>query len=143
MCENPATSKDEVHVGGEPVGFVIELENGLKIYHMGDTGLFGDMKFIGDYYKPDVLLIPIGGNFTMGPVDAAYATREWIKPKTVIPMHYVEPIHWPRVRPRNTCRPWTMLRSRCWHSNPAKRPSSEGMKEPASRMNQMAIHHDS
>jgi L-ascorbate metabolism protein UlaG (beta-lactamase superfamily) len=88
VWKNPATSKDEVHVGGEPVGFIIELENGVKIYHMGDTGLFGDMKFIGEYYKPDVLLIPIGGNFTMGPADAAYATREWIRPKVVIPMHY-------------------------------------------------------
>lgn len=88
VWKNPATGKDEVHVGGEPVGFIIELENGMKIYHMGDTGLFGDMKFIGEYYKPDVLLIPIGGNFTMGPVDAAYATREWIRPKIAIPMHY-------------------------------------------------------
>jgi len=88
VWKNPASGKDEVHVGGEPVGFIIELENGVKIYHMGDTGLFMDMKFIGEYYKPDVLLIPIGGNFTMGPVDAAYATREWLKPKTAIPMHY-------------------------------------------------------
>lgn len=88
VWKNPATNKDEVHVGGEPVGFIIELENGVKIYHMGDTGLFGDMKFIGEYYKPDVLLIPIGGNFTMGPADAAYATNEWIKPKMAIPMHY-------------------------------------------------------
>jgi L-ascorbate metabolism protein UlaG (beta-lactamase superfamily) len=88
VWKNPASNKDEVHVGGEPIGFIIELENGLKIYHMGDSGLFMDMKFIGDYYQPDVLLIPIGGNFTMGPVEAAYATREWIKPKTVIPMHY-------------------------------------------------------
>jgi L-ascorbate metabolism protein UlaG (beta-lactamase superfamily) len=88
VWRNPATSADEVHVGGEPVGFIIELENGLKIYHMGDTGLFGDMKFIGEYYKPDVVLIPIGGNFTMDPVDAAYATKEWLKPRFVIPMHY-------------------------------------------------------
>jgi L-ascorbate metabolism protein UlaG (beta-lactamase superfamily) len=88
VWKNPATAKDEVHVGGEPVGFIIEMENGVKVYHMGDTGLFGDMKFIGEYYKPDVLLIPIGGNFTMGPVDAAYATREWIRPKIAIPMHY-------------------------------------------------------
>jgi L-ascorbate metabolism protein UlaG (beta-lactamase superfamily) len=89
VWKNPATGKDEVHVGGEPVGFIIELENGKKIYHTGDTGLFGDMKFIGEYYKPDVLLIPIGGNFTMGPIDAAYATNEWIKPKMMtIPMHY-------------------------------------------------------
>ncbi len=88
VWKNPATEKDEVHVGGEPVGFIIELENGVKIYFMGDTGLFTDMKFIADYYKPDVLLIPIGGIFTMGPADAAYATREWIRPKFAIPMHY-------------------------------------------------------
>lgn len=88
VWKNPATGKDETHVGGEPVGFIIELENGQKIYHMGDTGLFTDMKFIAEYYKPDVVLIPIGGNFTMGPAEAAYATREWLKPGIAIPMHY-------------------------------------------------------
>lgn len=86
--KNPATGKDEVHVGGEPVGYIIELENGFKIYHMGDTGLFGDMKFIGDYYKPDLALMPIGGYFVMSPKDAAMATREWLHPRFVIPMHY-------------------------------------------------------
>jgi len=86
--KNPATGKIESHYGGEPLGFIIELENGQKVYHMGDTGLFGDMKFIGEYYRPDVLLIPIGGNFTTGPADAAYATREWLKPRVAIPMHY-------------------------------------------------------
>lgn len=88
VWKSPSTGKDETHVGGEPLGFIIELENGFRIYHMGDTGLFGDMKFIAEYYKPDLVLIPIGGNFTMGPVDAAYAIREWLKPKFVIPMHY-------------------------------------------------------
>ena len=83
-----ATKKATTHVGGEPAGFVIQLENGFKIYHMGDTGLFGDMKLIGDYYKPDLILMPIGGHFVMDPVDAAYATKEWLKPKFVIPMHY-------------------------------------------------------
>ena len=86
--KNPATNKDEIHVGGEPVGYIIELENGFKIYHMGDTGLFGDMKMIASYYKPDLLLIPIGGNFTMGPKDAAYAARELLNIPKVIPMHY-------------------------------------------------------
>ena len=86
--KDAATGKDEIHVGGEPVGFVIELENGFKIYHAGDTGLFGDMKLIGDYYKPDLVLIPIGGHFTMDPKDAAYATREWLKPRFAIPIHY-------------------------------------------------------
>ena len=74
--KNPATTKDEVHVGGEPVGFIVEMENGFKVYHMGDTGLFGDMKFIGEYYKPDLVLIPIGGHFVMSPADAAYAVGE-------------------------------------------------------------------
>ena len=88
VWKNPASGKDEAHYGGEPVGFIIELENGFKIWHMGDTGLFSDMRFISEYYKPDLVLMPIGGHFTMGPVDAAYATREWIKPPAVIPMHY-------------------------------------------------------
>ncbi len=88
VWHNPATDKDETHTGGEPVGYIIELENGFKIYHMGDTGVFGDMKWIGEYYKPDLVLIPIGGHFTMDPVDAAYATRELIKPKFAIPIHY-------------------------------------------------------
>lgn len=88
VWKSPHSGKDETHVGGEPLGFIIELENGLKIYHMGDTGLFGDMKLIADFYKPDVILIPIGGNFTMGPLEAAYAIKSWFQPKAVIPMHY-------------------------------------------------------
>jgi len=85
---DPATKKSTTYVGGEPAGFIIQTENGFKIYHMGDTGLFGDMKLIADYYKPDLILMPIGGHFMMDPQDAAYATREWLKPKFVIPMHY-------------------------------------------------------
>jgi L-ascorbate metabolism protein UlaG (beta-lactamase superfamily) len=85
---DPATKKSTTHPGGEPAGFVIELENGFKLYHMGDTGMFGDMKLIADYYKPDLVLMPIGGHFVMDPKDAAHATREWLKPKFVIPMHY-------------------------------------------------------
>ena len=81
IVKDPATGKDESYPGGEPVGFIIELENGFKIYHMGDTGLFGDMKLIGEYYKPDLVMIPIGGHFVMGPEDAAYATVQCIKPQ--------------------------------------------------------------
>lgn len=88
VLKDPATGKDGSYPGGEAVGFIIELENGYKIWHTGDTGLFTDMKFIADYYKPDLLLIPIGGHFVMNPNDAAYATAEWIKPKKVMPMHY-------------------------------------------------------
>lgn len=85
---NPKTKKLEIHVGGEPAGFIIEFENGFKLYHMGDTGLFGDMKFIGEYYQPDLVLIPIGGHFVMNPADAAYAIRYFLKPKYAVPMHY-------------------------------------------------------
>jgi len=88
VWRNPATGKDETHVGGEPVGFIIELENGFRIYHMGDTGLFGDLKLIGEHYKPDLVLIPIGGHFVLNPADAAFAIREYLKPRFVIPMHY-------------------------------------------------------
>jgi L-ascorbate metabolism protein UlaG (beta-lactamase superfamily) len=85
---NPATGKDETHVGGEPQGYIIEMENGFRIYHMGDTGLFGDMKLIAEYYHPDLIMIPIGGHFVMDPRDAAYATRNFLKPKFAIPIHY-------------------------------------------------------
>ena len=88
VWKNPATDKLESHPAGEPMGYIIELENGFKIWHMGDTGLFSDMKFISEHYKPDLVLIPIGGNFTMAPDDAVYALRTWVKPKMVIPMHY-------------------------------------------------------
>jgi L-ascorbate metabolism protein UlaG (beta-lactamase superfamily) len=85
---DPATKKSTTYPGGEPCGFIVEVESGLKIYHMGDTGLFGDMRLIGDYYKPDLVMIPIGGHFVMDPRDAAYATKEMLKPKFAIPFHY-------------------------------------------------------
>jgi L-ascorbate metabolism protein UlaG (beta-lactamase superfamily) len=88
VWRNPASEKDETHPGGEAVGWIIELENGFRIYHAGDTAVFGDMRLIGERYKPDLALVPIGGNFTMDPVDAAWAVKELIKPKAVIPMHY-------------------------------------------------------
>ncbi len=72
---------------GNPAGFVITLENGFKIYHAGDTGLFGGLSIIGEFYKPDVVMLPIGGHFTMGPEEAAYAVK-LLKPSYIIPMHY-------------------------------------------------------
>jgi L-ascorbate metabolism protein UlaG (beta-lactamase superfamily) len=73
--------------GGEAGGFVIQLENGLTLYHAGDTGVFSDMALIHDLYAPEVVLLPIGGHFTMAPKEAAYAVT-LLKPKVVIPMHY-------------------------------------------------------
>ncbi len=71
---------------GAPTGFVIKAE-GKTIYHTGDTGLFGDMKLIGEIHHPDVALIPIGDYYTMGPREAAEAVK-LIKSDVVIPMHY-------------------------------------------------------
>jgi L-ascorbate metabolism protein UlaG (beta-lactamase superfamily) len=85
---DPATKKTTTYPGGEPAGFIVEMENGFKLYHMGDTGLFGDMALIGSYYKPDLIMIPIGGHFVMDPKDAAYATNMMLKPKYAIPFHY-------------------------------------------------------
>lgn len=77
----------DVFAGGAAAGFVVQLENGYKVYHAGDTALFGDMKFIGQLYKPHVALLPIGDLYTMGPRQAAKAS-ELINPKHIIGMHY-------------------------------------------------------
>ncbi|MHB8763090.1 MAG: metal-dependent hydrolase [Deferrisomatales bacterium] len=71
---------------GNPCGFVLSL-GGLVFYHAGDTGLFSDMKLIGELDAIDVALLPIGDNFTMGPEDAARAV-EFLRPRFVVPMHY-------------------------------------------------------
>jgi len=72
---------------GEPAGLVIRMPGGFSVYHTGDTALFGDMKLIGELYKPDVALLPIGDHFTMGPREAAHAIR-FLGVKHVVPMHY-------------------------------------------------------
>lgn len=72
---------------GEAAGFIVKLENGQTIYFAGDTALFGDMKLIGELYKPDIAFLPIGDRFTMGPDTAAIAAQ-WLGVKQVVPMHY-------------------------------------------------------
>lgn len=71
---------------GRAAGFILQV-NGCSIYHAGDTGLFTDMRLIGDVYRPDVALLPIGGRYTMDPEDAARAVA-FIRPNIAIPMHY-------------------------------------------------------
>lgn len=71
---------------GMPCGVVVNL-GGKTVYHCGDTGLFGDMALIGEIYKPDVALIPVGDRFTMGPELGAKAA-ELIKPKVAVPIHF-------------------------------------------------------
>ena len=72
---------------GEPAGYVLEFANGYKIYHAGDTNVFGDMQLIGKIYQPDLALLPIGDHFTMGPREAAYAA-ELLKVPAILPIHY-------------------------------------------------------
>lgn len=71
---------------GQPTGVVVHLD-GTTVYHCGDTGLFSDMKLIGELYQPDVAMIPIGDRYTMGP-ELGTKAAEWIGAKTAIPIHY-------------------------------------------------------
>ena len=73
--------------GGEASGLVVRLPGGLTIYHAGDTAVFSDMKLIGELYKPDLALLPIGDHFTMDPREAALAIR-LLGVQHVVPMHY-------------------------------------------------------
>ncbi len=81
------TDGDQIIYGGEACGYVLEFSNGMKIYHAGDTNVFGDMKIIHELYQPDIAMIPIGDHYTMGPREAAYACN-LLQAKTVIPMHF-------------------------------------------------------
>jgi L-ascorbate metabolism protein UlaG (beta-lactamase superfamily) len=78
---------DQLVYGGEACGFVIEFANGVKIYHAGDTNVFGDMAIIRDLYAPEIVMLPIGDHYTMSPREAAYACN-LLKAGTVIPMHF-------------------------------------------------------
>jgi L-ascorbate metabolism protein UlaG (beta-lactamase superfamily) len=81
------TDGDQVLYGGEAAGYVVEFENGFKLYHAGDTAVFSDMALIGKLLKPDWALLPIGDHYTMGPSSAAEAVR-LLGVKTVLPMHF-------------------------------------------------------
>jgi L-ascorbate metabolism protein UlaG (beta-lactamase superfamily) len=73
--------------GGEPMGYVAEFESGFKLYHAGDTALFGDMRLIGELYRPDIAILPIGDRLVMGPREAAHAAR-LLGVRHVVPIHY-------------------------------------------------------
>jgi len=72
---------------GEPAGYIVRLEDGIPIYFAGDTCLFGDMRLIGELYKPAIAFLPIGDRFTMGP-DTAARAAEMLGVRQVVPMHY-------------------------------------------------------
>lgn len=72
---------------GEPAGFVLELEDGRRIYFAGDTDLFGDMALIREMHRPDIAFLPIGGHYTMGPAGAA-RSAQLLGIRSVVPIHY-------------------------------------------------------
>ena len=75
-----------VYLGGA-AGFIVRAPSAPTIYFAGDTGLFGDMKMLGEIYKPEIAFLPIGDHYTMGPDTAAIAA-EWLGVKLVVPMHW-------------------------------------------------------
>lgn len=72
---------------GEAAGYVLTVEDGLTLYFAGDTALFGDMRLIGEWYRPAIACLPIGDLYTMGPEQAARAC-EWLGVRQVVPVHY-------------------------------------------------------
>lgn len=84
---NSIVDEGRVVYAGEPAGFVVRLPGGLTLYHAGDTAVFGDMRLIGELYRPELALLPIGDHFTMGPREAAQAVR-LLGVRHVVPMHY-------------------------------------------------------
>jgi len=75
------------HYVGVAAGYVLDTDDGAVLYHAGDTNVFGDMRIIGELYKPEVAMLPIGGFYTMDPKEAAYAAR-LLGARTILPIHW-------------------------------------------------------
>lgn len=75
------------HYVGVAAGFVLGISGGPVLYHAGDTSVFGDMKLIGELYRPTIAMLPIGDHFTMGPKEAALAVN-LLQPQVVLPIHF-------------------------------------------------------
>jgi L-ascorbate metabolism protein UlaG (beta-lactamase superfamily) len=78
---------DQILYGGEAAGYVVELSDGFRLYHAGDTNVFSDMKLIADLYRPELVCLPIGDLYTMGPREAALALS-FLGAKKVLPIHH-------------------------------------------------------
>jgi L-ascorbate metabolism protein UlaG (beta-lactamase superfamily) len=89
----PAVHSSSVEENGQIIylgvatGYVVRFEDGLTIYYSGDTSIFGDMRLIGEMYRPQIAFLPIGDLYTMGPEQAAKAS-ELLGVKQIVPMHY-------------------------------------------------------
>jgi L-ascorbate metabolism protein UlaG (beta-lactamase superfamily) len=88
-AEHSSSVQDEqgTHYVGLAGGFVLTIADGPVLYHAGDTNVFGDMRLIHELYQPEVVMLPIGGHFTMGPREAALAVR-LLEPEVVLPLHF-------------------------------------------------------
>lgn len=86
IAHHGSAAGENLEYTGNPCGFLVSM-GGKTLYHPGDTGLFYDMKLIGDMHPIDLAFLPIGDNFTMG-VDDAVKAVEFLHPKKVVPMHY-------------------------------------------------------
>ena len=78
---------EKIIYGGEPAGYVLQIEDGPTLYHAGDTDVFSDMKLIAELHEPTFGMLPIGGTYTMDPRGAAIATR-FLGLKAVLPLHW-------------------------------------------------------
>jgi len=87
LHSNSIQEGDRLVPAGEACGYVLEFEDGTRVYHAGDTAVFSDMKLIGELYHPSIATLPIGDLFTMSPLEAAAAAR-MIGADTVIPIHH-------------------------------------------------------
>jgi L-ascorbate metabolism protein UlaG (beta-lactamase superfamily) len=88
-AKHSAAAQDEegTHEVGVATGFVLTINNGPVLYHSGDTAVFGDMNLIRELYQPSIVMLPIGGHYTMGPKEAAMAVK-FLAPKVVLPLHF-------------------------------------------------------
>ena len=88
-AKHSSAAQDEQgdHYVGVAAGYVMTIADGPVIYHAGDTAVFGDMKLIGELYRPEVAMLPIGGHFTMVPKEAALAVR-LLGAETILPIHF-------------------------------------------------------
>jgi L-ascorbate metabolism protein UlaG (beta-lactamase superfamily) len=82
-----AQDEEGTHYVGVAAGFVLTIDGGPVLYHAGDTSVFGDMSLIRELYKPAVAMLPIGDHFTMGPKQAAVASR-LLAPQVILPLHF-------------------------------------------------------
>jgi L-ascorbate metabolism protein UlaG (beta-lactamase superfamily) len=82
-----AEGKNGTQYAGVAAGFVLTVTGGPVLYHSGDTTVFSDMKLIKELYHPELVMLPIGGFYTMGPKEAAMAAR-FLEPKAILPIHF-------------------------------------------------------